>query len=218
MNIKALKRESLSKQVSDQLEEMIASGKYTVGNKIPTEPELMEMFQVSRNTIREAIQSLTWAGLLYVKQGDGTYVCATDRFHANMEQKYQKVSLDDIKEARNCLEVTIAHLAAQRRTDEDIDNMMEKLKSRKALPIDKKENTDADLEFHISVAKACHNTILMDMYESISCYLESQIADRNENSTLTTNEIDRLHEILFDAILNSQPERAAKAVTKILEI
>ena len=218
MSIKALKRESLSKQVSDQLEEMIASGAYAIGDKIPTEPELMEMFQVSRNTIREAIQSLTWAGLLSVKQGDGTYVCATDRFHANMEQKYQKISLNDIKEARNCLEVTIAHLAAQRRNENDINDMAEALKKRKSLLTDIKENTDADLNFHISVAKASHNAILTDMYESIACYLESQIAERNENSSLSAAEIDRLHEVLFEAILNSQPEKAAKAVTEILEI
>ena len=218
MTNKPLKRESLSKQVSDKLEEMIASGEYSIGDKIPTEPELMEMFNVSRNTVREAIQSLTWTGLLEVKQGDGTYVSATNRFYANMEKKYREVSLEDIREARNCLEVTIAHLAAQRRTDEDIIYMKEALEKRKELIVDSKENTSADLLFHISVAKACHNNILSDMYQSIAYYLENQIADRNENSSLSTEEIDRLHEILFKSILDGKKEAAARAVQKILEI
>ena len=213
-----LKRESLSKQVSDKLEEMISSGKYNIGDKLPTEPELMEIFQVSRNTIREAIQSLTWSGLLTVKQGDGTYVNASDRFHANMEQKYQEVSLRDIKEARNCIEITIAHLSARRRTPQDVEAIHAMLLKRKALATDSKENTKSDIDFHIAVARACHNAILIDMYESISCYLGNQIAEQNRKSKLTTAEIDDLHEALYRAIEAGEPHRAALSVMKILEI
>lgn len=215
---KILKKESLSKQVSDQLENMISSGEYKVGEKIPTEPELMTMFQVSRNTVREAIQSLTWAGLLNVKQGDGTYVIASDRFHANIEQKCQTISLDDIKEARNCLEASIAHLAALRRNDDDIECIRESFEKRKALPTDLKENTKADLNFHMDIARSCHNTILIDMYESIYSYLESQIAERNEKSHFSSDEIDTFHEMLFEAVLKGHPEEASAAVKKILEI
>ena len=218
MTSKIIKRESLSKQVSDQLEKMISSGKYKLGEKIPTESELMEMFDVSRNTIREAIQSLTWSGLLVVKQGDGTYVSSSDRFNANMEQKYQTVSLESIKEARNCLELTIAHLAATRRNDDDLKNIKEKLQSRKALETNIKENTKADLDFHIAIALACHNSILIDMYKSIAIYLENQISDRNKNTSLPAEEIDKLHEILFTAILEGNPEKATDIDKKILEI
>lgn len=218
MSKNTLKRESLSKQVSDRLEEMISSGEYTVGTKIPPEPELADMFQVSRNTIREAIQSLTWAGLLSVKQGDGTYVCSSDRFQANMKQKYQAVSLNDIKEARNCIEVTIAHLAARRRDPDDINTICTFLNRRKTLTIDSKENTQADLDFHIAVAHACHNTILIDMYESIADYLKSQIEEQNRNSLLSTTEIDDLHEDLFVSIREGDAEKAAAAVMKILNI
>ena len=218
MENKIIKRESLSKQVSDRLEEMISSGEYPVGGKIPAEPELADMFQVSRNTIREAIQSLTWAGLLSVKQGDGTYVCASDRFHANMEQKYQEVSISDIKEARNCIEVTIAHLAARRRNSRDIDRIADMLARRETLATDCKENTEADLDFHIAVAQACHNQILIDMYGSISGYLKSQIEEQNRNTTISPSEIDKLHEDLFLSIRDGEPDRAAASVMKILDI
>ena len=213
-----LQRESLSKQLSDKLEDMIASGTYQVGDKFPTEPELMEQFGVSRNTVREAIQSLTWAGLLTVKQGDGTYVCAADRFKANLEQKYQDISLSHITEARNCIEVTIAHLAAKRRTKQDIQNMQEKLYNRKALTTDVKENTKADLDFHIAVAHACHNPILIDMYDSISCYLENQIASRTKEGTESGNEMDKLHEQLFAAVQSGDAPLAAHTVIKILDV
>lgn len=188
-----------------------------MGDKIPAEPELAEMFQVSRNTIREAIQSLTWAGLLSVKQGDGTYVCSSDRFHANMEQKYQEVSLSDTKEARNCIEATIAHLAARRRTPEDIVQIQKMLAKRNTLQSDK-ENTKTDLDFHIAIAHACHNKILIDMYESISGYMFSQIEEQNRTSTFSADEIDKLHEDLFFAVRDGEAEKATSAVMKILNI
>ena len=213
-----LRRESLSKQVSDKLEEMISTGVYKLGDKIPTEPELMELFGVSRNTLREAVQSLTWAGLLDVKQGDGTYVCAENRFAANMEQKYQDISFEDISEARNCIEATVAHFAAKRRTEEDIDFIHAQLQRRKDLNTDIKENTKADMDFHIAIAHACHNQILIDMYESMACYMESQIEERSRVSEHSFEEIDHLHEQLFFAIKDGNSRNAVNFVKKILEI
>ena len=213
-----LQRRSLSRQVSDRLEELISAGTYQVGDRIPTEPELMELFGVSRNTIREAIQSLTWAGLLNVKQGDGTYVCAENRFTANLEQRYQSISLDDIAEARNSIEVTIAHLAAKRRTAQDVAQIQMLLRQRSALASDFREHTKADLDFHLAIARACHNQILIDMYESMAGYMESQIEERSRSSLHSSQEIDLLHEQLFVAIRDGDPKNAAHSVLKILQI
>ena len=218
MNTKIIKRDSLSKQVSDKLESMIESGAYGIGERIPTEPELMEMFQVSRKTVREAVQSLTWAGILEVKQGDGTYVRSTSRFQANMTQRYSQVDLEDIRETRNCLEVSIAHLAAQRRNQEDIAKIEAALLNRSEQNSGTRENTKADLDFHMAIAIACHNAILIDVYKSLSAYLESQIEERNLASQLSPEQIDNLHEVLCRAIVDGDPDRAAFAVQKILEI
>lgn len=218
MNTKIIKRDSLSKQVSDKLEAMIEAGTYRVGDRFPTEPELMEMFSVSRNTVREAVQSLTWAGLLDVKQGDGTYVRASNRFYANMKQRCANVSLRDISETRNCLETKIARLAAQRRTQEDIDNIRRALSKRKNQSTDAKENTQADLEFHLAIAEASHNAILIDVYKSISTYLESQIAERLEESPYSPGEIDLLHQVLYEAIRDGEGDCAESAAQRIVDL
>ena len=218
MEDNSVKRYPLSKQVSDKLEAMIESGEYKVGEKIPTEPQLMEIFQVSRNTIREAVKSLTWAGVLEVKQGDGTYVKSSDRFDANMKQKYAQVSLEDIAEARNSIEVTISHLAALRRNEEDIKLIEEALEERKGLKESIKENTKADIEFHMRIAEASHNTILIDLYKSISYYLEERIAERHMVSKLRVEEIDELHEKLFVSIKEGNPDQAAISSRDILDI
>ena len=216
MGTNGIKRDSLSKQVSDQLEKMIENGEFEVGEKIPTETDLMEAFQVSRNTVREAIRALTWNGILEVKQGDGTYVRSSNRFRANMKKRYDEVSVDDITEARKSIEVTIAHLAAIRCNEEDIKMIKEKLDKRNCLKADVKENTIADIEFHMAIAKACHNIILIDLYESISDYLESHIIERNMNTKLTDEQIDEMHEQLYLAILDHDSSKAAIAAQNIV--
>ena len=218
MSEKKVKRYPLSRQVADQLEKMISDGVYKVGEKIPTEPELTQMFSVSRNTLREAIQSLTSAGILQVKQGDGTYVRADNRFHANMSKEYAQVSLDDILEARNVLEVSIAALAAQRRTQEDIELLEQALVRRQEQTDTQKEHTHADMEFHMVIAQACHNRIMNDLYGSISTYLESHIAEREAKTTLNARQIDELHEKLYDAIRDGDPAEAHTCAQNILKI
>lgn len=218
MNQRIIKRDSLSKQIADKLEHMIETEEFLVGQRIPTEPELMEMFQVSRNTIREAIQSLTGAGILEIKQGDGTYVRSPNRFAANMKKKYAEVSLEDIRETRNCLEVTIAGLAALRRQPEDLEKIRAALSRRTQLKTDIKENTKADIEFHMCIAEASHNAILLDLYRSIFDYLESHIAERNIDSPLSHEEIDLLHQQLFEAVQAGDRKQASMAADRILEI
>ena len=215
---KHVKRYSLSKQVADQLEKMIEDGVYAVGEKIPTEPELTEMFGVSRNTLREAVQSLTAAGILLVKQGDGTYVRSNNRFHANMSMKYEQVSLHDIQEARNALEVTIAYLASQRRTQQDLAEVESALEMRQQMKETEKENTRTDLQFHMAIAQACHNRILIDLYSSVSSYMESHIAERQADTSLNHREIDVMHEKLFEAIRDQKPEQARAYAQNILDI
>ena len=218
MNEKRVKRYSLSKQVADQLEKMIEDGTYAVGEKIPTEPELTEMFSVSRNTLREAIQSLTSAGILVVKQGDGTYVRSNNRFHARMSMEYEQVSPADILEARNVLEITIAALASQRRTDEDLQQIGEALILRQKQDGAQKENTQADMQFHLAVSRACHNQILMDLYASVASYTESHIAQRQVMTELDLSEIDALHEKLYLAIRDQQIDQARICAQNILNI
>ena len=218
MESNCIKRYSLSKQVADRLESMIINGEYKVGEKINSESELMAMFNVSRNTLREAIHSLTSAGVLEVKQGDGTYVRSNNRFNANMKREYEKVEFKDIQETRNALEITIANLAAKRHTEEDIKKIENALNRRKELKETIKENTRADMEFHLAIAEACHNKILIDLYLSIFDYLENLITEIQEETTLEADKIDELHDKLFEAIKNRDREAATVCVQNILSI
>ena len=214
-----VKRYSLNQQVADSIVKMIERGIYKIGEKIPTETELMHMFDVSRNTIREAIQSLNQAGVLAVKQGDGTYVRATNRFDANMKMKYEEVSFDEISESRKALEVTICLLASSRRTKGELIQIEKAYKKRKAcIGGSIQEQTKADIEFHMAIAKACHNRILIDLYSSMFDYLETHIMDRQMDEDISDDYIEELHEGLFNAIKSQDAEAAGHFADKIVRL
>ena len=215
---KNIKRYSLSRQVADQLEQDIESGKYKIGEKIPTEIELMGTFEVSRNTIREAIQALTSAGILVVKQGDGTYVKSTNRFNACMNTKYEQVSFKDITEARNALELTIVHLAVERRTKKDADHIISAFNRLQSIHTSSQESALDDFEFHKAIAKACHNSIIYDLYMSISSFIQEEISLKQKEAGDYNNLTDHLHEELFNGILEQNYEKADTAIRNLLKI
>ena len=210
-------KNSLPKQVSQAIEELILNDTYKIGDKIPTEPELMEMFKVSRNSVREAIQSLIQAGLLEAKQGKGTFVIAKKRLEVELINSLIKVDNKDISEVRNFLEENIVVLAIKHATEEDLDRIEFSLKNRNNNLDEVKENTEADINFHMSIAQATHNVLLIDLYQYISKYFVTYIASKIEKKE-SVEEIDKLHKELFLSIKNRDEISAKEIVKKIISL
>jgi len=78
---------TLAAQVARQLEDLITSGEWPVGTRIPPESELVARLGLSRNTVREALRSLVHLGMLEARVGDGTYVRAFSELQAPMERR-----------------------------------------------------------------------------------------------------------------------------------
>lgn len=218
MEIKKPIKQSLPKQISIQIEKAIKNGIYKVGEKIPSEPELVKSFEVSRNTIREAIQSLIQAGVLESRQGNGTYVITNDRFEANILNRLSSSKISEVHEVRVSLEKEIVKLAAQRRTKDDLINIKKALDEKNSRKANIEENSKADLEFHTSIAKACHNSIFYDLYKSISQYIGTSIQERLELTSMEEENINQLHTDLYEAILSQDTKKAEDITNKILKI
>ncbi len=218
MEIKKPIRISLPKQISIEIETAIKNGTFKIGGKIPSEPELVKSFEVSRNTIREAIQSLIQAGILESRQGDGTYVVAKDKFEANILNRLNNSKISEVHEVRVSLEREIVKLAAQRRTSEDLIDIKKALDKNNLINGSFEENSEADLEFHQAIAKASHNSILYDLYKSISQYICTSIAQRLQLTQMQEELIVQLHMDLYEAIYLKDSIKAEKTINKILEI
>lgn len=212
MQIRKPIRRSLSRQVLESMEEMIRGGRWNVGDRIPSEPELAQLFSVSHNTIREALQSLIHAGMLEARPGDGTYVTACDRFTVVVSNRLKEIEFPKILEARLALEKEIARLAAVNRTEDDLEKL------KKAL-IKCREKSGSgiadDMAFHACVAEAAHNSILSELYRviisTVTENLESILQDKQYDPVAMT-----LHDRLFEAICNGNPNMAEAMVIAIM--
>ncbi|GAA1016321.1 hypothetical protein GCM10009551_104690 [Nocardiopsis tropica] len=127
-----VRRQTLIAQVTEQLRAEIASGRWPVGSRIPTETELRELTGTARNTVREAVQALVHAGMLERRQGSGTYVLSACASSA-LGDYFAAARDTDLLELREALDVTAAGLAAQRRDEEDIAELRRLLAHRNAL-------------------------------------------------------------------------------------
>lgn len=218
MSIQKANRSTLAGQVTSQIEHMIESCQWKIGEKIPAEPELMDMFGVSRNTLREGIQSLVHVGLLETRQGIGTTVKSNSNLALALEKKIQQSDLLETLEVRLGLEREAAQLAAKRRTAADLAQMEVSLTMCKeaAKNNDLLQFIQADITFHKCVAKATHNKMFIEMYEHITDALQRSI-DKIMQNKHPDNYENEIHTSLFEAIKTGDSELALASVNHYLE-
>lgn len=209
---------SLPKQVADNIEQLIKNGTYKIGDKLPTEPELVSQYGIGRNTLREAIQSLTNSGLLESRQGDGTYVIAKERLQVEFFNAMEASDNKNVLEVRNMLENHIVVSAIDNATEEDIQTIEQLLHLRKQVSESVRENTQADLNFHIAITNATHNDLLISIYKYVSSYFNEFIYSKIYSKSQDQQYIDELHDLLFSAIKSKDKTLAQNYVKKIIEI
>ncbi|MFG3614124.1 FadR family transcriptional regulator [Rummeliibacillus sp. G93] len=210
---------NLVEQVATQIEQLIESGSWEVGKKIPPEMELMEKFDVSRNTLREAIRALVHAGLLETKQGSGTIVRSTNSLGAALKRYVKKTALLEILDVRLALEKQAAQLAAEHRTEADLAKLEEYIQlSRQAVKSkDWAQFIELDIRFHKAVVLASTNQLLIDLYEPLLETIYSFVQDLMAmNATFKFEE--ELHIDLLSAIRGQNKEAAATYVENYMEL
>lgn len=206
--LRTARRAGLIDQVIEQLRGQIESGRWAVGDRIPTEAELATSTGTSRNTVREAVQSLVHAGLLERRQGSGTYVLASSELAGAVSRRVAGASNRDVLEVRRALEVGAARLAAVRRTPEDVARMRELIATRNRAHAvqDMEAAVAADTELHRAIGQASHNPVLIDLYENFLATVEENI----RRSVAASGKVDDdEHVTLVEAIASGDVETAA---------
>jgi len=162
----------LYEQMAQRIRDQIVDGDLSAGDKLPNERRLAEQYGVSRTVVREAIKTLKQEGLIEVRPGTGTFVVdatgeALTQSLGLMLSLGKDKSLLDIVEIREILEPEIAALAAQRATEEDIENMERAVRMMDENLEDIREYAVEDHSFHLALAKATQNTIIPRLIASI---------------------------------------------------
>ncbi len=220
MAYQRVKQPKISDVIMEQLEAMILEGSLKPGQKLPPEREMAKQFEVSRPSLREAVQKLTAKGMLISRQGGGTYVSEDiggsfsdpllELFRTHPEAQY------DLLEFRHALEGVTAYYAALRSTPADKEAIQQCYADLERYHENKEFDKEvyADVDFHLAIAESTHNMVLLHMMRALFSLLRQHIWDNLQNIYPKADYREKIHSqhrVLMDAILSGEPEKARKA-------
>ncbi|TDE10009.1 FadR/GntR family transcriptional regulator [Dyadobacter psychrotolerans] len=211
-----IKRQSLADEVANRLVQKITEGEFAIGDKLPTEPELMALFGVGRSTVREAIRNLSHTGLVRVQQGLGTFVEKKQPVSESISDRFLRAKGKELNEVRQLIELKIAENAALNRSETDILQMRHHLERRKEMAIANipDQCIQADINFHLGIAVAAKSEILLDLYKTVANHLQEYFLELfiDTESFIATQ---HMHESLLQSIIDQDPQKAWEWAAKI---
>jgi GntR family transcriptional repressor for pyruvate dehydrogenase complex len=214
---KSVKQPVLSKEVEKQLRASINAGIYKPGDKLPSERELVEQFEVSRVTVRDALKSLQGLGLVSIRRGinAGAYVSEpspepiTQGIDALIQMK--RVNFAHLIEIRLYIEPDVARSVAVHPTRKEIHGLKELLdEAEGTIDTSWKKARLMNVRFHCEVAKLTGNALIVALCESITQVYSAMIIERT-HTRLDKKGIMKLiseHRRILDAIERKDPEAA----------
>lgn len=172
--LRPIKPKRISDQIYDQLRELIFRGEFKPGEKILPERDLSQALDVSRTSVRDAINKLVAIGLLEQRQGQGTFVRLPEArmlspLAAAVET--QNASLKDVLEVRMGLECNAAALAAQRADERDMAFLEKSVNEMQAEVSSGRLGTEADVSFHMAVSYATKNPLQVHIMKNFYDFL-----------------------------------------------
>ncbi len=211
-----------SEAIFDQVRNLILQGELRPGDRLPSERNMIEMFQRSRPTIREALRMLERAGYIRTVAGSNGAVVMPPN-DKNLENSLSdalsigQISLDELAEYRTASEAVTAGWAAQRRTEEDI-RALEAMLARMADCMDDYEQSVAiDPDFHGLIAKAAKNDVSVVFNSTFSKLSRSFMLKRmaampEQDRSEMVRRVHQMHTAIFTAIRAGDAEGASAAM------
>lgn len=214
----------LTDKIVQRIKSLIKVQGLEAGARLPAERQLASELGCSRSILREAIQKLVGEAVLVSRPGGGHYLCYEQQpwSEQHLVQPLKMLVEDDpsyrldIIEARHTIEASTAWYAAQRATPED----KEKLIACFDATVKFKERDDpslaaqADARFHLTIAEASHNLILLQTMRGFFDLLQSSVLHSRQHMYTTPAifaQLTEQHRELLHAILAADPERARRA-------
>lgn len=220
MSIISIKKQSVSDQVFEQIKQQIISGQWAPGDKIPGELELAKMFGVSRVSVREAIHRLVGMGVLYVRRGEGTFVSEIvpeDYFNTLLPiLMVERSNLIEMLEFRSILEVESIKLACRRADKNDIERLQKSVSNMRKNRGDNRKFAAEDLNFHLALAIATHNAVIVKVNAIIHDMLKTAM-----EKVVELTGFDKgiyYHEKILEALKNRDENAAVALMREHIEV
>lgn len=220
MGLNSIDKQNIVNSVYEQLKEHIANGAWPPGSKIPSETQLQKMFNVSRVSIRSAIQRLRDLGIVVTYHGKGTFVSdditgkSINDFVPIMHLSEEEFL--DMMEFRQTIEYKCLDLAVKNATKEDLEEIEKTLSDMFRNRDDYKKYSELDFNFHLAIAKASKNKVFYRVMHSIRDFYYYYLEELNRVIGITLDSIE-VHLQIFRAIQNRDAEAAKNSLSKSME-
>ncbi|MBI4318151.1 MAG: FadR family transcriptional regulator [Chloroflexi bacterium] len=212
----------VTEDMFEQIFSRIADGSLKTGERLPTEREMALQFGVSRSTVRETLRMLQHSGLIRIKYGSqgGAFVSTDDWSPVSnalrMILRLNQTPLTELLEARKFIEAASAKLAAERAGEDDLAKMRASLEEMKANLTDHAVMNEANTLFHITIAQAAGNLVLLATMQSLQRLIEKSV-DELVNDLNASHGLLSAHNEIFDAIVKRNADAAQAAMNRHLE-
>jgi GntR family transcriptional regulator, transcriptional repressor for pyruvate dehydrogenase complex len=224
LEYRQIKPKKLYEEVAEAIIEMIKTGVIKPGDKLDSVQQLAENFNVGRAAIREALSALRALGLIEMKQGEGTYVREFDpekfSFPISLAVLMKKEDIAHLLEVRKLLEVGAAGIAARKRTEKDLQSMEHALNQMRKGIGDGELGEKADFLFHIAVATASQNPILVSLMNNVSGIMAETMYETRRiwlfSKQTTSEQLLEEHIRIFEAIKEQNAEMAQERMREHL--
>jgi len=210
MRVKRVKHQRLYEDVIEQIEGALKSGELQPGDMLPPERELSETFGVSRGTLREAFRILEREGVIESQQGGGRYVRKITNNFGHIFSNMEKAEIFDWLETREILESEIVALASIRASEQDLKDIERILKKSKYAE-DIENVYSSDQAFHLAVAEATNNIVLINMIE-LNLDMLNKIRQQTTRLPGRSQEMFQEHMAILEEIQNRNPQAAKEAL------
>jgi GntR family transcriptional repressor for pyruvate dehydrogenase complex len=216
MDYKKIKPKKIYEEVTEAIYEMIRNGQLNPGQKLDSVQQLAENFQVGRSAIREALTSLRAMGLVEMRQGEGTFIkeFETDQitFPLSSAILMNKTDITNLLEVRKIIELGTTAAAAKRRTQLHLQAMETALAEMEASNGDEEVGEKADLQFHLAIAEASQNTLLLSLMNHVSGLMGETMKETRKlwlfSRQTTIEKLTYEHFAIFKAIQKQDEEQA----------
>jgi len=213
-----IQQKTVVAQVMHSIKELIASGKYRVNDRIPTESELADMFGVGRSSVREAIKVFQHLGVLEARVPKGTFVC--DRSKISQEAITWSIllgqeSLNETIELRHIIEragviAFVGELASSSQRGAELAQRLKDVVKRMEEIIETASIdalVQADYEFHATIIDASNNSLFRAIYRTLQAFMQEEIR-RTYSAVTDTSEVLADHQEILQALLSEEPSYA----------
>lgn len=211
---------ALYKQIVRHIRNWIREGKIKEGETLPSERELTRIFDVSRVPVREALKTLEYIGIVEQVRGKGVFVKRVSMDHVLdkvdfvMDEPIHAVI--ELFEVREGFEIQAVKLAAQRRTEEDLDDMeMILLETKRNIRMEKGIEA-LSVKFHSALIRATHNEIFIKIYAFLSNYLNYS-RQHSQKDTVRRKEVLAYHTKIWEQIRDRDVDGAVSAMAGHLD-